>query len=237
MSIKDKLSTCIVNNDLLSLRGYLNDKKITKNMIVNELMIMEPFNPSYDMLDFIMDLLGKNEYASINNIVYKLGINSKFEMFEYFLIKIKNIELLLATILRLYSNEYMIDASKIICIKMLYIITDTFKDTLTLNNIIHILNNKRQVMDIKKYIRNDFLLYVVYNILSQRVLESVSSDVIERLVLMSIKNNNNTSDILTNTLLAYIPNSNLNLRLEEVRVNVKKKTRPSNYISLFEEDV
>lgn len=204
---------------------------------------LEHFNPFYEFLDYVANTGNYSLITKINRELLRSNDLNKVSYFARRLVK-KSSDYgmeLLKNIIRRYAEQWFnpIDHRR-------YGDTSYYKIALsmTINDVKSYINLQdivSYIIDLKNdnitsyvIVQLDAVLYAIFEVINDQILESTDNSTLEEMVLLSIQMS--VSDMLTEVLLKHLdPESKYNS--EEYRNRIDRYTLPNDYVSLFEESV
>lgn len=213
----------LIDSDVESIREHMKDVQIPKenvcfitedtlilddkdNILIQINKLGDNFEPTYDLIDYLINLNNKLITYILCRIFVSKDDIIKFEYVLSLLFETKDIANLIIQIIRPYtsrSSRNDIDVGSFNK-KYLTLTIDFLKDRIDIDVIIYIIEN---ACHFNKYIFNDVLLYILFQIIGNINFNLVSSVTIEELAKISIANDMST---ISNILLQYVSSDRIN---------------------------
>lgn len=230
-ALTEEIVGLLSRSDVSTLNKYLVSEHINKNQIHHLLRYVRPFNPTDELIDFLLEI-GDKDIAG--DLAYILSLWNNFDQLKNILPLVNDKYDILAQLIRNYSLQSLPQDVLLSMRISILIFINYLENILTLDDILSIYYDAMPYSNIKFYVRNDIILYMAFRIISDQVLSTASKTTINTLAEWAIENN--APSYLTDTLLKYVDDPTS--LIDEVIINgTGILTKPDDYVSFFQDDV
>lgn len=226
MASRQDIIVSLETSDVDKLRQYMNEG-YGSNKIISELYQLEDFNPSDELIDFLLEI-GDKRIPDI--LVARLTFFDHLDRAQSIIPLIKDKKKLLVYTMYSYAEPPFNSKEHSTTKAILIMLLNNLENELILSDITKEYNIPPR--GIKIYVLYDAYLYALFRIMNDNMLKTTDPSTINFFTIVAVLND--APDYLTETLMKYVPDVQALMR--KINMTIKPK-KPSDYVSLFNDDV